>query len=128
MPKDKKSSDAVAWSASKGGPYMPTPIVYGEHLYVCQNNGTLTCYDAKTGKQVYKDRLDVTSAFTASAVAADGRLYFTSEADGVFVVKAGAEFELLAVNPMPEPCLATPAISDGMIFVRSQHYVWAFGL
>jgi outer membrane protein assembly factor BamB len=127
LPKSETKSDAIAWSLSKGGPYMPTPIVYGEHLYVCTNNGMVTCYDAKTGKQIYRERLDSTGGFTASPVAADGRLYFTSETEGVFVVKAGPKFELLAVNPMSEPCMATPAISDGTIFVRSQHHVWAFG-
>jgi outer membrane protein assembly factor BamB len=128
LPKNQSTSDAIAWSLPKAGPYMPTPIVYGELLYVCTNNGMLTCYDATTGKQVYRERLAVIGGFTASPVAADGRLYFTSEQDGVFVVKAGREFELLAVNPMPEACMATPAIADGMIFVRGQHYLWALGL
>jgi outer membrane protein assembly factor BamB len=128
LAKNQTSSDAVAWSLTKAGPYMPTPIVYGEFLYVCTNNGILTCYDAKTGKQIYRERLEVGGGFTASPVAADGYLYFTSEEDGVFVVKAGPHFELLAVNPMPEACMATPAIADGMIFVRGQHHLWAFGL
>jgi outer membrane protein assembly factor BamB len=128
LPKDETKSDAVTWSLSKGGPYMPTPLVYGEHLYTCSNSGVLTCMEAKTGKQIYRERLDASGGFTASPVAADGRLYFTSEQDGVFVVKAGAKFELLAVNPTPEPCMATPAIADGMIFVRSQRHLWAFGL
>jgi hypothetical protein len=60
-------------------------------------------------------------------VAADGRLYFTSEEHGVRVVKAGPKFERLAVNPVGEVCMATPAISDGMIFVRGQHHLFAFG-
>lgn len=128
LPKTESKSDAVAWSLPKSGPYMPTPIVYGEHLYVCTNNGMVTCFDAATGKQIYRERLEATRGFTASPVAADGRLYFTSEQDGVFVVKAGPQFELLAVNPMPEPCMATPAIADGMIFIRGQHHLWAFGL
>jgi outer membrane protein assembly factor BamB len=128
LEKDKTSSDAVAWSVSKGGPYMPTPIAYGDHLYCCSNAGIVTCMDAKTGKQVYRERLDANGGFTASPVAADGRLYFTGEQDGVYVVKAGPKFELLAVNSMPEVCMATPAISDGMIFVRGLHHVWALGL
>jgi outer membrane protein assembly factor BamB len=128
LPPDKTTSEAIAWSSPRAGPYMPTPIVYGEHLYVCSNSGMLACFDAKTGKQLYRERLAPSSGFTASPVAADGRLYFTSEEDGVYVVKAGPEFELLAINPMPEICMATPAIADGMIFVRSQHHVWAFGL
>jgi imidazolonepropionase-like amidohydrolase/outer membrane protein assembly factor BamB len=119
----KTANDAVAWSKSTGGPYMPTPIVYGDYLYVCSNSGVLTCYEAKTGKQVYKDRLGGTGGYTASPVAADGRLYFTSEQDGIQVVKAGPTFELLASNPIGEVCMATPAVSDGMLFIRTQHHV-----
>ncbi len=127
LPKDKTSAGAVAWSAPKGGPYLPTPIVYGDYLYVCANGGVLTCYEAKTGKQVYRERLGGSSGYTASPVAADGRLYFTSEEDGVRVVKAGPKFELLAENPLGEVCLATPAISDGMLFFRTQHHVIGIG-
>jgi outer membrane protein assembly factor BamB len=128
LPKDKTESDAIAWSLPRSGPYMPTPIVYGDLLYVCSNSGILTCVEAASGKQVYRERLGVTGAVTASVVAADGRLYVTSEEEGVFVVKTGRAFELLAVNPMSEVCMATPAIADGMIFVRSQRHLWAFGL
>ncbi|HEX5272032.1 MAG TPA: PQQ-binding-like beta-propeller repeat protein, partial [Gemmataceae bacterium] len=119
----KTTSDGVVWSTDKGGPYMPTPIVYGDYLYVCSNAGIVTCYEAKTGKQVYKERLGGSGGYTASPVAADGRVYFTAEESGVRVVRAGPKFEILAVNPLGEPCLATPAISDGMMFVRTQHHL-----
>jgi outer membrane protein assembly factor BamB len=115
---------AVAWSTQKGGPYMPTPLVYRGYLYTCSNTGIVTCYEAKTGKQVYKERVGGQGGYTASPVAADGRIYFTSEESGVRVVAAGPKFELLAVNLLGDPCMATPAISDGMIVVRSQHYVF----
>jgi outer membrane protein assembly factor BamB len=123
----KTANDAVAWSTDRGGPYMPTPIVYRNHLYVCSNAGIVTCYEAKTGKQVYKERLGGRGGFTASPVAADGRIYFTSEESGVRVVEAGPKFKLLAVNLLGDPCMATPAISDGMIFIRTQHYVLSIG-
>ena len=121
------ANDAVAWSTSKGGPYMPTPIVYREYLYTCANAGIVTCFEAKTGKQVYKERLGGQGGFTASPVAADGRIYFTSEESGVRVISAGPKFELLAVNLLGDPCMGTPAISDGMIFVRTQHYLFGIG-
>jgi dipeptidyl aminopeptidase/acylaminoacyl peptidase/outer membrane protein assembly factor BamB len=127
LAKGKTASKAIAWSTSKGGPYLPTPLVYGDHLYVCSNYGVLACFEAKTGKQVYKERLGGTGGYTASPVAADGRLYFTSEEGGTRVVRAGPKFELLAVNPLGEVCLATPAIADGMIFVRTEHHLFAFG-
>jgi outer membrane protein assembly factor BamB len=127
LKKGKTSSDSVAWSTDKGGPYMPTPIVYGDYLYICSNAGVVTCHEARTGKQVYKERLGGRGGYTASPVAADGRIYFTSEESGVRVVKAGPKFKLLSVNPMGEVCMATPAISRGVIFVRTQHHVIALG-
>jgi outer membrane protein assembly factor BamB len=125
----KEASETIAWSKKRGGPYMPTPIVYGDHLYTCANNGILTAYDAKTGAQVYRERIGGTKsvAFTASPVAADGKLYFASEDGEIYVVKAGPKFELLATNPMGEVLMATPAIVDGMILVRARHHLFAIG-
>jgi outer membrane protein assembly factor BamB len=120
----KDSNEQVAWSKKRGGPYMTTPIVYGDYLYTCANNGLVTCHEAETGKQVYEKRLGGTGGYTASPVAADGKLYFTGEEGGVRVVKAGPAFELLSVNRMGDVCMATPAISDGMIFVRTQHHLF----
>lgn len=126
LPEGKDSSDHIAWSKSRGGPYMPTPIVYGDHLYTCANNGLITVYDAKTGQEVYKERVAGTRtvAFSASPVAADGKLYFPSEDGDVFVVKAGPKFELLATNPMGEVLMATPAVSDGLLIVRGRSHLF----
>jgi outer membrane protein assembly factor BamB len=121
----KESNDHIAWSKKRGGTYMPTPVVYGDHLYTCSNNGVLTCYDARTGERIYQQRIaGQSSAFTASPIAADGKLYFTGEDGDVFVVKAGPHYELLATNPMGEVMMATPAISEGMIFVRTINHVY----
>jgi outer membrane protein assembly factor BamB len=125
-----ESNEHVAWSKQRGGPYMPTPIVYGDYLYVCANNGGLTCYNAKTGEQIYRNRLGGQGsgyAFTASPIAADDKIYFTSEDGEIFVVKAGPQYELLATNSMHEVCMATPAISEGMILVRTQGHVLGIG-
>jgi outer membrane protein assembly factor BamB len=122
----EESNAHVAWSKQRGGPYLPTPIAYGEHLYCCSNGGILTCFEAKTGKQMYQERLGGTSGYTAAPVAADGRLYFTGEDGDVRVVKAGPTFELLAINQLGEACLATPAISDGTIFIRGREHLFAF--
>jgi len=128
LPNDKDSSDAIAWSKTRGGPYTPTPIVYGEYLYTCSNQGVLTCYKAKTGEQVYQKRIgDVGGAYSASPVAADGKLYFSDEDGPIRVVKAGPEYELLATNPMGEVLMATPAISDGVLFVRGLKHLFAVG-
>jgi outer membrane protein assembly factor BamB len=122
------SSEFIGWSKDRGGPYMPTPIVYGDIFYACSNNGVLTAYNAKTGERIYQERLGGTGgAFTASPVASDGKIYLSSEDGDVFVVKAGAKYELLSKNPVGEVMMATPAISDGLLIVRTVSTVFAFG-
>ena len=126
---DTKLSDHIAWYLPRSGIYMQTPIVYGEYLYACGDNGALNCYEARTGKPIYHERLgNGTTGFTASAIAADGKLYFTSENGDIYVVQSGAEFKLLATNAMNETCMATPAVSDGMLIVRTERHVYAIGL
>jgi outer membrane protein assembly factor BamB len=117
---------SIAWRKERGSPYTPTPIVYDGYLYVCNDNGVLTVYDARTGSQVYVHRIGTTnSTFSASPIAANGRLYLSSEDGDVFVVKAGPVYELLATNRMGEPLMATPAASDGMILIRGQRHLFA---
>jgi outer membrane protein assembly factor BamB len=118
----------MAWSIEKNGNYMQTPLVYGDELYCCRDNGVLSCFDARTGTLHYRDRLDSGgSGFSASIVAADGRLYCTGEEGEVHVVKAGTALEVLAVNKMGEQCMATPALIDGTLYFRSRHHVIAIG-
>jgi len=126
-PKEREDkSEHIAWSKLRGGPYMPTPILYKDYFYTCSNSGVVTCYEAKTGKEIYKRRMG-SGSYTASPVAADGRLYFCSEQGEVRIIKAGPTFELLAVNPVDDYVMATPAISNGTLFVRSQHFLIALG-
>jgi outer membrane protein assembly factor BamB len=121
------ASPAIAWSSSKDGTYIPTPLVYRGHLYTLHNDGRLSCYDAKTGALVYRERVRPGGSFSASPVAADGRLFFTSEEGEVFVVRAGPKFELLATNATGGVTMATPAISDGLIIFRTLKEVVAVG-
>ena len=124
------TNESIPWSVKRGGPYMPTPIVYGDYLYSCANNGILTCYVAKTGKEVYKKRVRVSGgglSFTASPVAGDGHVYLTAEDGRVVVVKAGPEFEVVRTNHCNESILATPAISDGVMYFRTQNNLIAVG-
>jgi outer membrane protein assembly factor BamB len=115
------SNSTIAWAKSRGGTYLPTPIAYGDYFYTLSNDGTLTCYGALTGEKVYQSRVGGKGAsFSASPVAADGNLYLASEDGMVFVVKAGAVYTEVAVNPMGEVMMATPAISDGMLLVRTK--------
>ena len=122
------SNSFIAWSKTRGGPYMPTPIVYGDVLYTCSNQGVVTAYNADNGERLYQERLGGKGgAFTSSPVASDGKLYFSSEDGEVFVVKAGPKYELLATNPVGEVMMATPAISDGLLIVRGRTHLFAFG-
>jgi len=127
LPEGSESSPAVAWSKSRGGTYIPTPIVYGDYLYTCANDGRMRVYNAKTGEEVYRQRVGGGGTFSASPVAADGRLYFTNEEGEVIVVKAGPEYEELARNEMGEVCMSTPAISDGLLVVRTLKHVYGLG-
>ncbi|MCP5120282.1 MAG: PQQ-binding-like beta-propeller repeat protein, partial [bacterium] len=118
----------ITWSHTRGGAYMSTPLVYGDHLYVCRNNGVLGCYLAKTGVQVYERRLgDGRTGFTASLVASGGKIYVPSEDGDVYVLRAGPEFEILATNSMDEIIMATPAISEGVLYVRTRAHLFAIG-
>ena len=113
-----ESPDGLLWRLPRDGVHIQSPLVYGEHLYACSDSGVLSCYEARTGRRLYRERLgDGKVGFSASPVAADGRLYFTSEDGDTYVIRAGAAFELLASNPIAEVCLATPAISDGMLII-----------
>jgi outer membrane protein assembly factor BamB len=123
----QESSDFIAWSKKRGGPYMPSVIAIDDLLYTCQNNGILAAYQVTTGERIYQERIskEKSSAHSASPVYADGKLYFASEDGDVFVVRAGPKFELLSTNPMGEVLMATPAIADGTLFIRSEHHVFA---
>lgn len=118
----------MAWSTRKLGNYMQTPLVYGDELYCCRDNGVLTCYDARIGEMHYRERLGSgRTGFSASAVAADGRVYLTSEEGAIHVVRAGTSFELLAVNEMGETCMATPAIAGSVMYFRTRGHIVAIG-
>ncbi len=111
------SNEGIVWSTFKGGSYMSTPVVYGEHIYL-GTHSIIRCFDATTGAEVYTERLDGASII-ASLVAADGKIYCASEEGVVHVLAAGPDFEVLARNPLGEPCFATPAISQGALYFRT---------
>ena len=97
LPKDQTSSAAVAWSKTGRGSYMPTPLAYDGILYVLANNGVFDAYDLQTGQEIYRQRLEpVGSGFSASPVAADGRIYLSSEDGEIIVISAGREFKKIA--------------------------------
>jgi len=128
LPKGTSSSAQIAWSRQQRGSYMPTPLIYNGHLYVIGNQGILDCYELASGKEIYRQRIPHQGGgFSASPVAADGRIYLSSEDGDIFVVRAGPVFELLATNSMGERLMATPALSAGRMFVRGERHLFAIG-
>ncbi|WP_439620854.1 outer membrane protein assembly factor BamB family protein [Gemmata sp.] len=113
----------VLWSKQKEGGYVPSPVAHDGKLFLVDDRGVASCWDVKTGKQHWKERLSG-KGHHASAVAADGRVYFTSDEGVTFVLKASAEFEILAKNPLDERVFSSPAFSDGEIFLRGAKHLW----
>jgi outer membrane protein assembly factor BamB len=125
----RTSSDAVAWSRTARGPYMPTPLALDGVLYVLGNNGVFDAYRLRTGEELYRQRLPVVgSGYSASPVAADGKIYLSGEDGDVLVIAAGPEFKHLATNSLGEPLMATPALSDGVMYLRSPSTLFAVGI
>lgn len=128
LPEGKSSSEAIAWSRTGRGSYMPTPLIYDGILYVLNNNGLLDAYNLRTGEEVYRQRLPlVGSGFSASPVASDGKIYLSNEDGEMLVIAAGQKFAHIATNSMGETLMATPALSDGVMYVRSSASLFAVG-
>jgi hypothetical protein len=113
----------VLWSKKAEGGYVPSPVAFDGKLFLVDDVGVASCWDVKTGKQYWKERLSG-KKHHASAVAADGRIYLTSDEGVTFVLKASDEFEILAKNPLGERVFASPAFSDGDIFIRGAKHLW----
>ncbi len=128
LPKGERSSESIAWSKVKRGGYMPTPLVYRGTVYVLNNNGVFDAYELETGKEIFRSRIVLGgSGFSASPVAADGKIYIAGEDGDVYVLRAGQKLEVIAKNSLSAPILATPALSDGVLFVRTQGHLVAIG-
>ncbi len=121
LAKGATSNDAIAWSLPQGGPYNPSPIVYGDYYYTLFDRGFLTCHDARTGKEIYtKVRLDPTaSGFTSSPWAYNGKLFAMSEDGTTYVIQAGPEFKVLGQNVLDEFTMASPAIDRDSLIIRT---------
>jgi outer membrane protein assembly factor BamB len=125
---EENSPRSPAWSEHYNGAYMQTPILYRGLLYSCNDRGVVKCYDAKSGKLHFEERLGKgLSGFTSSPVAGGGNVYFTSEEGEVYAVRAGKEFRVRSVNPLGETTLASPAISDRVIYFRTRGHIVAIG-
>jgi outer membrane protein assembly factor BamB len=115
----------VVWSHEKGAPLTPSMLAVGDEMYFVSDNGVATCVDARTGNVHWTKRLG--GDFSASPVCAEGRLYFQNEEGTTYVVKASTDFEMLATNELGERTLASPAIDQDAIFLRTESHLWRIG-
>jgi outer membrane protein assembly factor BamB len=121
----------VAWTSPRGSPFVPSPILYGEHLYMVNDmQSIVTNFDAKSGKVMWQNRLGVArrEGFSASPIGVDGKIFFTNDEGETFVLKAGPTFELLHTNRIGEGTLATPALVDGRWYIRTESNLFAIGM
>jgi hypothetical protein len=115
------------WSFNNG-PDVPTPVSDGKLLYTVTDRGVAYALDMKTGTVVYGPQRLRPDSYSASPVLAEGKIYITSENEGLTsVYRAGPSFELLAENPLEDYCLSSPAMSQGQIFIRTTGHLWAIG-
>jgi outer membrane protein assembly factor BamB len=111
----------VLWKYAKGTAYVPSPILYGDYVYLMTDAGLLTCLDVKTGEVKYEgSRVPVPAKFMGSPVAFDGKIMLTSEDGDTFVLKAGPKYEVMGTNSLGEPIYASPALAQGKIFIRGE--------
>ena len=125
---DLTGTPNVPWKYEKGTAYVPSPILYGDYLYLTTDRGIVTCIDAKTGEVKYEGgRIPIPATFTASPVAFENKILMTSEDGDTFIVKAGPKHEILGTNSVGEPVYASPAIADGRIFIRGEKNLYCIG-
>jgi len=124
--KEQTSNEYVVWSQARGGTYLPTPVAYEGGIYSLTETGILTRFDAKTGKQTYKTRIDPTAtAFTTSPWAYNGKLFCLSEEGQTFVIATGEEFKLLHVNELDDMAQASPALAGERLLIRTEHHLYS---
>ena len=114
----------VAWSARRGTPEIPSPLIVGDLMFMVTEGGVISCLEAKRGNEVWKGRLD--GDYWASPLYANGKIYFFSREGNVSVISAGREFKLLAENEFDEGFIASPAIAGNTIIVRSLTHLYCF--
>ena len=122
------SDTAIRWKYQRTVPQLPSPLLYGGVLYMINDNGIVTTLNPETGAMIKQGRLTgAPGPHFASPVAADGHIFFTSEAGAVVVVAPGGDITPKAINDLGEDTYATPAFADGRIYVRTTAALYAFG-
>ena len=119
------SNEYVAWSLEQGGSYHPSPLVYGDYYYTLLDRGLMTCHDARTGEEIYgRQRITVGEGFTSSPWAYNGKIFALSESGTTYVIEAGREFRIIGENELDEFTMATPAILNDSLIIRTSEAVY----
>jgi outer membrane protein assembly factor BamB len=125
---DLNGTPYIVWKYNKGTAYVPSPILYGDYLYLMTDAGIITCLEAKTGEVKYEGgRVPVPATFTSSPVAFEDKILVTSEDGDTFVIKAGPVFEVIRTNSLGEPVYASIAIGAGKLFLRGARHLYCIG-
>ncbi len=117
----------IAWQFPRGVPECPSPLVWGGRVYLVMNGGLVTCLDAGTGALVYQERLGPRGPYYASLVAGDGKIYAASARGEITVFEPGDRLRVLSTSDLGERLMATPALADGAVYVRTESRLRAFG-
>ena len=126
---DQTGNEFIVWSHPTLGPYHPSALVYAGCYYTLHDRGFLTCNDPKTGKEIYpRQRISVdATGFTASPWAYNGKVFALSEDGDTFVIQAGPQFKVLGKNSLEEMTLATPAVANGSVIIRTASKLYRIG-
>jgi len=126
-PDNGEGQAELAWQYPRGVPECPSPLYDSGRLYLVKNGGVITCLDASSGGLIFTGRLGSRGPHYASPVLGDGKIYCASARGDVVVIEAGAELKILASNELGERIMATPALAAGVVYVRSDEHLFAFG-
>jgi outer membrane protein assembly factor BamB len=123
---DLSNTDAIKWHVEEATPYVPSPLLYGDKLYVCSvNKGVISCYNAKTGKPYFlKEQLEEIKGIYASPAGVAGRIYFVGRNGVTYVVNSSEKFEVLAVNKLDAEFDCSPAFAGNEIYLKGKEYLY----
>jgi outer membrane protein assembly factor BamB len=128
LKRGEEANAFVRWFKPRRGPYMPSPLIYQNRVYTLGNGGLFGCYDLQSGEEKFYARiLDHQLGFSASPIAADGKIYLAGEVGKIFVIAADDTFKMLAAHDMGEALMATPALADGHMYIRGERHLFSVG-
>lgn len=126
LKESETSNEYVVWSQARGGTYLPSSVAYQGAIYTLTNTGILNSFDARTGKEIYKTRIDPAATnFTTSPWAYNGKLFCLSEEGQTFVITTGAQFQLAHVNELDDMVQASPALAGDRLLIRTEHRLYS---